>query len=276
MENTRICFIGCGNMGTSLIGGLLANGFSRDLICGADPDSRQRDKLKETFQLEIYDNNKEALDRAEVVVLAVKPQVMCHTLTGIADTLADRAVLIMSIAAGIRTSSITKWLAFTHPVVRAMPNTPALIKAGVTALYANSTVSNSQKELAESIMRSVGTVLWVDKEASMDAVTAVSGSGPAYFFMLMEVLEKAAGKLDLSPDQARLLVMETALGAAKMAVESGYDAATLRRQVTSPGGTTEAALETLTRGNIEELFLRAVSAARDRSVELADTLGGDS
>jgi pyrroline-5-carboxylate reductase len=155
-----------------------------------------------------------------------------------------------------------------------MPNTPALIRAGVTALYGNKMVTNEQRELAETIMRSVGSVLWVDEESSMDAVTALSGSGPAYFFLLMEVLEKAALELKLPSDKARLLILETALGAAKMAVESEFDAAALRRQVTSPGGTTEQALEVLTRGNLENLFLQAVTAARNRSIELAETFGG--
>lgn len=274
MKNKRICFIGCGNMGGSLIGGLLANSYNKDFICGSDPDSKQRNKLKDRYDIEVYENNAEALTGAEVVVLAVKPQVMQSTVTGIAELLAGRQVLIISIAAGIRISSLNRWLGDALPVVRAMPNTPALIRAGVTALYASAPVSSIQRELSESIMRSVGTVVWVDNEASMDAVTALSGSGPAYFFLLMEVLEKAALELDLPIEKARLLILETALGAAKMAVESNCDAATLRRQVTSPGGTTEQALKVLQQGNLDKLFLQAVRAAQLRSVELAETLGG--
>lgn len=275
MKNTRICFIGCGNMGNSLIGGLLADGYNRELVCGADPDAKQRHKLKDRYDIEVYESNSEALTGAEVVVLAVKPQMMQATLTGMAGELTRRSALLISIAAGIRISSINRWLGAVLPIVRAMPNTPALIRAGVTALYGNDMVTTGHRELAESIMRSVGMVLWVDDEASMDAVTALSGSGPAYFFLLMEVLEKAALDLELPPDQARLLILETALGAAKMAVESEYDAAALRHQVTSPGGTTEQALDVLVRGNIENLFLQAVTAARNRSIELAETLGGD-
>lgn len=274
MENKRICFIGCGNMGGSLIGGLLANGYNKDFICGSDPDSKQRNKLKDRYDIEVYEDNVKALTGTEVVVLAVKPQVMQSTLTGIAEVLTGRQVLIISIAAGIRISSINHWLGESHPIVRAMPNTPALIRAGVTALCTTTTVSSLQREISESIMRSVGTVVWVDDEASMDAVTALSGSGPAYFFLLMEVLEQAARELDLPTEKARLLILETALGAAKMAVESNNDAATLRRQVTSPGGTTEQALEILQEGNIENLFIRAVKAAHHRSIELAETLGG--
>ena len=275
MKNTRICFIGCGNMGNSLIGGLLADDYNREFICGADPDSKQRHRLKDRHDIEVYESNAEALAGADIVVLAVKPQVMQSTITEIAGVLSRKPALIISIAAGIRISSISRWLGTALPVVRAMPNTPALIGAGVTALYGNDIVSTAQRELAESIMRSVGTVLWVDDEASMDVVTALSGSGPAYFFLLMEVLEKTALKLGLPQDKARLLILETALGAAKMAVESEFDAAALRRQVTSPGGTTEQALNILTRGNLEDLFLQAVTAARNRSVELAEILGGD-
>jgi len=275
MKTTRICFIGCGNMGNSLIGGLLADGYNRELVCGADPDAKQRNKLKDRYDIEVYESNGEAVTGADVVVLAVKPQVMQATLTDISGALTGRPALIISIAAGIRISSINRWLGAPLPIVRAMPNTPALIRTGVTALYGNNMVSAGHRELAESIMRSVGTVLWVDDEASMDTVTALSGSGPAYFFLVMEVLEKAALEFNLPPDQARLLILETALGAAKMAVESACDAAELRRQVTSPGGTTEQALNVLVRGNIEKLFLQAVTAARNRSIELAETLGGD-
>ena len=274
MKNTRICFIGCGNMGNSLIGGLLADGYRNELVCGADSDSGQRQKIKERYDIEVYEDNAEALAGAGVVVLAVKPQAMRETLAGIAGVLRERPALLISIAAGIRTASINHWLGADLPVVRAMPNTPALIRAGVTALFANDMVDAAQRELAEAILRSVGAVLWVEAEAAMDAVTALSGSGPAYFFLVMEILEKAALELSLTPEQARLLVMETALGAAKMVVESEFDAATLRRQVTSPGGTTERALQVLAGGNLENLFIKAVSAARDRSVELAETLGG--
>jgi pyrroline-5-carboxylate reductase len=274
LKNTRICFLGCGNMGNSLIGGLLADGCNKEFLCGADPNATQRNKLKDRYDIEVYESNAEALAGAKVVVLAVKPQVMQVTLTDIAATLGSSPALIISIAAGIRIASISRWLGTDLPIIRAMPNTPALIRAGVTALYGNKMVTNEQRELAETIMRSVGSVLWVDEESSMDAVTALSGSGPAYFFLLMEVLEKAALELKLPSDKARLLILETALGAAKMAVESEFDAAALRRQVTSPGGTTEQALEVLTRGNLENLFLQAVTAARNRSIELAETFGG--
>jgi len=273
MNNVRISFIGCGNMGRSLIGGILANGYSRDLICGADPDPVQRDKVGNLFGIRTYADNHQAVANANVIVLAVKPQVMAATMQAMAAELSGRQPLIISIAAGIRLSAISDWLQEELPIIRAMPNTPALIQAGATALFANDRVSQSHRETAETIMRSVGTAVWVDHESLMDTVTALSGSGPAYFFLIMEILENAAIDMGLQPDQARLLTLETALGAAKMAMESEQDAGVLRKQVTSPGGTTEAALAILEQGNIAELFRNALLAAQQRSVSLADEFG---
>lgn len=273
MKNINICFIGCGNMGRSLIGGILANGHPRDLICGADPSQEQREKVGDLFGITTYADNHQALDNADVIVLAVKPQVMAATVMEVAAALTAQQPLLISIAAGIRLSAISGWLREELPIIRAMPNTPALIQAGATALFANDRVTQTQRETAETIMRSVGTAVWVDHESLLDTVTALSGSGPAYFFLLMEIMEKAAIDMGLQPEQARLLTLETALGAAKMAMESEQDAGVLRRQVTSPGGTTEAALAVLTQGDIEELFRNALKAAQQRSVELADEFG---
>lgn len=273
MKNVRICFLGCGNMGRSLIGGLLANGYSRKFICGADPDPGQREKIKSMFDIAVYDDNLQAIDKADIVLLAVKPQVMHSTVNDIAAALVENMPLLISIAAGIRISAINNWLPGELPVIRAMPNTPALIKAGATALFANEKVTHDDREIAESIMRSVGTAVWVDHESLIDTVTALSGSGPAYFFLIMEILEKSAIDMGLQPDAARLLTLETALGAAKMAIESNQDAGELRTQVTSPGGTTEKALSVLNQGGIEELFHNALKAAQQRSVELADEFG---
>lgn len=261
-------------MGRSLIGGILANGYSKKLICGSDPDPEQRSKTLKAFGIEVYDDNTQAVQHAEIVVLAVKPQVMLETVTDLSKALVTQKPLIISIAAGIRLSAISSCLVEKLPVVRAMPNTPALIQAGATALYANDLASDSQRETAESIMRSVGTAVWLEHESLMDTVTALSGSGPAYFFLVMETLEKAAIDLGLQPEQARLLTLETALGAAKMAIESNLDTGTLRKQVTSPGGTTEKAIQELKQGNLEELFHKALLAAHRRSVELADEFGG--
>ena len=273
MKNIHICFIGCGNMGRSLIGGILANGYPGDLICGADPSLEQREKVSELFGITTYADNHEALSNADVIVLAVKPQVMAATVKEVAAGLAAQQPLLISIAAGIRLTAINGWLQDDLPIIRAMPNTPALIQAGATALFANDRVTQTQRETAETIMRSVGTAVWVEHESLLDTVTALSGSGPAYFFLFMEILEKAAIDMGLQPEQARLLTLETALGAAKMAMESEQDAGILRKQVTSPGGTTEAALAVLEQGNIEQLFRNALKAAQQRSVELADEFG---
>ncbi|MBF8268419.1 MAG: Pyrroline-5-carboxylate reductase [Gammaproteobacteria bacterium] len=273
MKRAQICCIGCGNMGRSLLGGILANGYPLPLLCGADPDPAQRETIRTLFGIETLADNREAIENARIVILAVKPQLMAATVKGIAPALVKLRPLIISVAAGIRLSAITGLLRQELPVIRAMPNTPALIQAGATALYANAQVTDEHKESAETIMRSVGTVVWVEHESVLDTVTALSGSGPAYFFLVMEILEKAAIDMGLHPDQARLLTLETALGAAKMALESNLDTASLRRQVTSPGGTTERALAVLTQGKIEALFQQALKAAQQRSIELADEFG---
>ena len=273
MKKVRIAFIGCGNMGRSLIGGLLANGHDPSLITGADPDRAQRGLAGKEFSISTYEDNAEAIRNADVVVLAVKPQNMQVTLKNLDSELTKRTPLIISIAAGIPLGAIDNSLSARLPLVRVMPNTPALIQAGVSALFANDLATPAQRELAEGVMRSVGSVIWLENEKHMDAVTALSGSGPAYFFLVMEVIEKAGINLGLPPEQAKLLTLETAFGAAKMALESTSDAATLRKQVTSPGGTTEQALKVLMEeGRIEQLFLDALAAAKRRSEELAESM----
>jgi pyrroline-5-carboxylate reductase len=276
MKNSSLCFIGCGNMGRSLIGGIIADGYRADLICGIDPDPGQRSTINKLFGIEVFAANAEAVNCAEILILGVKPQLMQEAVTALSAILDDAAQpLIITIAAGIRLAAVSQWLGRDLPVVRVMPNTPSIIRAGVAALYANDRVRPDQKQQAESIMRSVGTVVWVEKESMMDVVTALSGSGPAYFFLLMEVLEQAAIDMGLPHDQARLLTLETAFGAAKMVMESDQDAATLRKQVTSPGGTTESALKVLAGADIDKIFYDALTAARDRSRELADLFGGN-
>jgi pyrroline-5-carboxylate reductase len=182
--------------------------------------------------------------------------------------------LLISIAAGIRTSDIQHWMGGSFSIVRAMSNTPALVQTGASALFANANVSNEQRNQAESLLRAVGIVEWIDDEALMDVVTALSGSGPAYFFRIMEGLEKAAVQLGLPKNTAHLLTIQTALGAAKLALESNEDIAVLRAQVTSPGGTTEQGLKTMNDNNIDQLLLDVLTAARRRAMELADQLGG--
>ena len=242
-------------------------------IFGSRNQRLLRQYSKVVNRINAMEESLQALTDADVIVLAVKPQVMAATVKAMAGAVTGRQPLIISIAAGIRLSAISGWLREELPVIRAMPNTPALIQAGATALFASDRVSRLHKETAETILRSVGTAVWVDHESLLDTVTALSGSGPAYFFLIMEILEKAAIDMGLQPEQARLLTLETAFGAAKMAMESERDAATLREQVTSPGGTTEAALQILEQGNIRKLFQDALKAAQQRSVSLADEFG---
>lgn len=261
-------------MGRSLIGGLIANGLPVNSITGTDINAEQRQTAASQFNIEVLEDNRQAIKDTDVVVLAVKPQSMQDTLQGIKAALAQEKPLLISIAAGIQLSHLGQWAGEELAIVRTMPNTPAIIQAGATALCANRHTSETQRDLAEAIMRSVGLALWLDDETLMDAVTALSGSGPAYYFLIMEVMEKAATQLGLSQEHARILTLQTAFGAAKMALESNQDAQTLRKQVTSPGGTTEQALNVLMDGGIEDLFVDALKAAQKRSAELATSLGG--
>lgn len=272
-KNSTIAFIGGGNMARSLIGGLIADGYDARNIRVAEPGKEPRDLLQERFAVRVTAENSMAIERADVVIFAVKPQILKDVATGLAHAVQNNKPLVMSVAAGIRTASLEAWLGGDLPIVRAMPNTPALVGSGATALYANARVSKQQRGLAESIMRAVGLALWLDDEAQMDAVTALSGSGPAYFFLVMEAMENAGRELGLPPETTRLLTLQTALGAARMALESSEDTATLRARVTSPGGTTERAIQVLQEGKIEESFGKALAAARKRSVELAEMLG---
>jgi pyrroline-5-carboxylate reductase len=203
------------------------------------------------------------------VVLAVKPQALSAIAQSAATLIQQRKSLVVSIAAGINQNSLSRWLGADTAIVRCMPNTPALLLTGATALHANDKVTAEQCDLAENILRSVGIALWVEDEAELDAVTAVSGSGPAYYFLLMEAMEKAALELGLSQETARLLVQQTALGAAKIALESSESPEQLRKRVTSPGGTTQQAIETFEQGGFTELVSKALHAARDRSIQMS-------
>lgn len=260
-------------MATSLIGGLIAGHMSPQQVWVSDLDEAKLQQLQDSFSIHTTQDNQEAVRQADVVVLAVKPQAVHSVCRDIADLVQDQKPLVVSIAAGIRESSLNPWLGGNVAIVRTMPNTPALVQCGASALFANDQVSELHRNLAESILRSVGLTVWLEREDLMDAVTAVSGSGPAYFFLIMELLQQAAQDLGLERETARLLTLQTAFGAAKMALESGLDPETLRRQVTSPGGTTERAINTLTEGNIRDVFGKAVTAAQTRSQELAKQLG---
>jgi len=272
METLTIGFIGGGNMARSLIGGMLAAGHDPSRICVADPDPETRERLAREAGICVYEDNQRVVETCDVVVLAVKPQVLKSVAMAL-EPGARPGQLFLTVAAGIRTDSLERWLGGEVAIVRAMPNTPALVQAGASALYATPRVSGAQREAAESILRAVGLVQWIEDEALMDTVTALSGSGPAYFFLVMEAMEQAAVKLGLPLETARLLTVQTAFGAAKLALEIEEEPAVLRENVTSPGGTTEAALKTLQAGGLGKLFEEAITAARDRAVELADKLG---
>lgn len=262
-------------MGRSLIGGMLANGFPAKNISAVDISEAQRSKVASNFKIETFSEATPAIRDADVVVLAVKPQSIRAILKSLSDILEAEKPLLLSIAAGIRTSAIARWSGYDAAIVRVMPNTPSLVRTGAAGLYANENTDEHQKTLAESIIRSVGMTIWVDQENLIDSVTALSGSGPAYFFYFMEVMEKAGIDLGLSEEQARNLTLQTALGAAKMALESDLDPADLRKQVTSPGGTTEKALGIMHKKKLDAIIIAAIEAAADRARELAITLGDE-
>jgi len=275
MKDCKITFIGGGNMAQSLIGGLIENGFNPQNISVSDPEPLCLQALSNKYSIQTFSDNLSAAQNADVVMLAVKPQQLQSVIKQLSPKWESNRLLI-SIAAGIKIEDMSRWLDFEDAaIVRTMPNTPSLVQAGAAALCANGSVSTQQHELAESILRAVGIAIWVDNEDKMDAVTALSGSGPAYFFLVMEAMEFAAKEMGLEADTARLLCLQTAFGAAKMALESDETTATLRERVTSPGGTTERALHELDDGGLRGLFENALIAAALRSRELASQLGED-
>jgi pyrroline-5-carboxylate reductase len=270
MKTQKIGFIGGGNMATSLISGLTAAGHEPSAIWVSDINAEQLKSLAERLKVNVTASNETVVNESDVVVLAVKPQIMRDVAKQIAPAIRQRKPLVVSIAAGISERSLSAWLGEDIAIVRCMPNTPALVLTGATALHANDKVGTEQRSMAENILRSVGIALWVRDEKELDAVTAVSGSGPAYYFLLMEAMEKAAVELGLTEGTARLLVLQTALGAAKIALESSESPEQLRKRVTSPGGTTQRAIETFQQGGFGELVSKALHGARDRSVEMSN------
>lgn len=269
MSSPIIGFIGAGNMGSSLIGGLLQHGHAADAIWAADPSEDKLIDIKKKFGIHISTNNNEVADYADVLIFAIKPQAFADVATAIAPALATRKPLVISIAAGTSEASIQQWLGGNMAIVRTMPNTPALIRCGATALYANKFVSSEQHKQADDILRAVGVTVWVKDENLLDTVTALSGSGPAYYFMIMEAMQTAAEELGLDSKTAGILAKQTALGAARMAIESGASLEELRVKVTSPGGTTERGLSVLEKRNIKEICKETLVAAKLRSEELA-------
>ena len=269
IASNSIAFIGGGNMARSLIGGLLAQGHAPASIHVAEPVAALRDALRADFGVTVFDDGAQAVVGADTWVLATKPQVLravCQSLAGHAQT---SAPLVVSIAAGITAAQIERWLGGEIKVVRSMPNTPALLGAGVTGLFASARVEATGRAFADRLLSAAGKTVWLEDEAQMDAVTAVSGSGPAYVFLLAEAMMGAGITEGLTPAAARTLALQTVLGAARMLTESDVDAAELRRRVTSPNGTTQAAIETFEDGGFRSLVDAAIHAACVRGAQLS-------
>ena len=266
---TKIAFIGGGNMARALIGGLLNSGTSSEQLLVAEPQAEAAASLRRDFGVVVDSNNNEIVAQADCLVLAVKPQVLKQVAQQMATSVQAKKPLVVSIVAGIPMDSLDQWLDGGVSVVRTMPNMPALVGLGITALFANQRASEQQRQLAEQILSAAGSTLWVENEVLLDAVTAVSGSGPAYFFRVMEAMVESGKALGLSAEQATELTLATAAGAAELARQSDHSVATLRQQVTSPGGTTAAALEVMNDQGIGQIFNDALQAACDRAAELA-------
>ncbi|MDR3389193.1 MAG: pyrroline-5-carboxylate reductase [Rudaea sp.] len=271
--SSRIAFIGGGNMARSLVGGMIRNGASPQDIDVAEPNAGLRAALAHDFHVGTHAENEDAAQSADVLALAVKPQMMKTVCAGLSAIVQARKPLVISIAAGIRIDQLEHWLGGAVAVVRCMPNTPALIGAGATGMCANTRVDASRRALAQNILGATGLSLWIDDEALMDTVTALSGSGPAYFFLLVEALEDAAVAQGLPRTTARALAVHTCAGAGRMLAEDGAAPAALRERVTSPNGTTQAALESFAAGDFRAIVASAIAVATARGRELSSEFG---
>ncbi|GAB1255681.1 pyrroline-5-carboxylate reductase [Aurantivibrio plasticivorans] len=270
MSNPAITFIGGGNMASSIIGGLVAEGYDAKAITVSDPVRENLEQLNRDFGVHVTSDNQQAVANAAAVVLAVKPQVMKTVCSDLSDAL--QQPLIISIAAGITAGHLQQWLGGHLPIVRCMPNTPALVQLGASGLYANEQCEDNDKQLAERVLSAVGIVEWLDSETLIDAVTAISGSGPAYFFLMMEAMIAAGVKQGLPQETASRLAIQTCLGAGKLASESDVEPAELRRRVSSPGGTTLKALESFEHDDFHAVVERAMAACAARAEEMANEL----
>ena len=273
MRPATIAFLGGGNMAKSIIAGLISDGYRADKIWVADRNDSKRHALEQQFQIHTTDEVSIACQQADIVILAVKPQGMESLSHQVGKHIAQDKPLVISIAAGILMQDLATWFGHSTPIVRAMPNTPSVVRVGATGLYANEHTSKDQCSLAEQILRAIGIVTWVKDETLIDAIAALAGSGPAYYFLIMEIMQQVGEEMGLNAKDAHLLTLQTALGAAKLAYESSEDLDQLRQQVTSKGGTTEAALQSFEAEGIRAMFRTAMQANRARSIELAEELG---
>ena len=267
----RIMFVGAGNMASALIGGLIARGTAPASLQAIDPSASQREALGARFGIATHAASGDPVGQADVIVMAVKPQQMHEAVDALAPQIATQ--LIISVAAGVRATDLSRWLGGYSRIVRTMPNTPALIGLGATGLAMLSGGTDADRKLAESIMQAVGQTVWVDDESQLDAVTALSGSGPAYVFRFIESMIAAGTGLGLSPEQSRQLALQTVSGAAQLACASSEPVALLRERVTSKGGTTAAARSVFEARGLDAVVAQAMGAARDRSAELGDEFG---
>lgn len=267
-----ISFIGAGNMASAIIGGMLDSGFKAANIWVSAPDDNHLQSIRKQFGVSVTTDNRYCAEQADMVVLAVKPQVMASVCSDIAPVVQNTRPLMVSIAAGLEAATLDEWLGGGLPLVRVMPNTPSLVGKGAAGLYANDEVKEKQKAMVESVFNSIGSALWVEDESLLHAVTALSGSGPAYFFLMLEALEEAATDAGIAGETARALAIQTMAGAAEMAGRSEHDPGQLKRNVMSPGGTTEQAIQTFEEGGMRDLVKKAYSAAYKRSGEMAKEL----
>ncbi|OEY66481.1 pyrroline-5-carboxylate reductase [Marinobacter sp. X15-166B] len=267
--SATISFIGAGNMASAIIGGMLENGFKAADIWVSAPVDKELQSLRKRFGVSVTTDNRHCAEQGDVVVLAVKPQVMAQVCQDLAPVVQNTRPLVVSIAAGVTSDTLNAWLGGDLPVARVMPNTPSLVGKGAAGLSANDQVSEPQRQQVETIFSSIGTALWVADESQLHAVTALSGSGPAYFFLMLEALEEAAARAGMAADTARELAIQTMAGAAEMARTSEHDPAQLKRNVMSPGGTTEQAVNTFEQGGLRELVTEAFQAALARSESMA-------
>lgn len=269
----RIAFVGGGNMAASMVGGLVDSGHPPELISAADPFPASLERLREIAPINLFADNAAAVRDADIIILAVKPQVMAEAASSVAPAVNAGQPLVISIAAGVTIASLQKRLGAHAAIVRCMPNTPALLRCGASGMFANNNCSARQREFAEHVLAAVGVTCWVGEERELDAITALSGSGPAYFFLFMEAMIDAGEHLGLSRETATRLTLQTGLGAARMAVESAVELSELRRRVTSPGGTTERAVGRFEQQGLRVLVADAMRAAHERSVEMATGMG---
>jgi len=272
--NQIIGFIGGGNMATSLMGGLIdAGGVSADQIIVFEPNAGQTKKLTTALGVRVAADNLDLVTQSDVVVIAVKPQILEAVLTPLAQVFKTNEPLVVSVVAGITVASIERWLNYDHAIVRIMPNTPALVGAGASGLYANQRVTTEQREISQRLADAVGKSAWVESEQHIDAITALSGSGPAYFMLFIQSLIDSAIAAGIDPETAKTLAVQTASGTAAMIESSDKDLQTLIDNVTSPGGTTEQAIKSFHQSNLPTAVDKAFKAAQQRSVELAEELG---